>query len=45
MYVARLSRHYTCRVFFPSGWIEKYQIKSSRGYYTQHREVTGAAAE
>jgi hypothetical protein len=30
-------------VFFPSGSIKKYQIKSSRGYYTQHREVTGAA--
>jgi ribonuclease HI len=42
MYVARLSRHYTCRLFFPSGWIEKYQFKSSRGYSTQHWEVTGA---
>jgi hypothetical protein len=32
-------------IFFPSGSIEKYQIKSSPGYYTQHREVTGAGQE
>jgi hypothetical protein len=41
MYIALLGRHYFA-VFSPSGRIEKYQIKGSRGYYTQHREVTGA---
>jgi hypothetical protein len=28
--------------FCPSGRIEKYQIKGSRSYYMQHKEVTGA---
>jgi hypothetical protein len=44
MYVARLTCHYFA-VFSPSDSIEKYQIKSSRGYYTQHREITGADDE
>jgi hypothetical protein len=44
MYVARLARHYFA-VLFPSSSIEKCQIKSSRGYYTKHREVTGAGGD
>jgi hypothetical protein len=34
-------RHYFA-LHCPSGRIEKNQIKGSRGYYTQHREVIGA---
>jgi hypothetical protein len=37
--------HRDCKgtAIIASGCVEKDQIKSSPGYYMQHREVTGAA--